>query len=59
MVSDMFFIQHGVCSDGVPALWLSEDLLHGSSDNTETFNNAILSSSKDFQCMGLEVWGFA
>eukprot|EP01134_Creolimax_fragrantissima_P000523 CFRG0523T1 len=49
----------GAGDNGVPAIWLDENLLHGASGPTTTYNNPILSYAKEFRCMELEVWGFA
>jgi len=40
------------------SLYLGNDLWRGSSATTECFNNECLSSSTDFDCIDLEVWGF-
>ena len=38
--------------------YLGNDLWRGSSMTTECFNNEILSSNTDFECVDIEVWGF-
>lgn len=48
----------GLCS-GTFALWLDQQLYHGSSSACETFDNEPLASQEDFLVMGLELWGFA
>jgi TLD len=40
------------------AIWLDSTLQRGNSMACETFNNPQLSSQPDFQCYGVEVWGF-
>jgi len=37
-------------------VWLSDDLIHGSSHCCQTFNNDCLASSEDFKVKTLEVW---
>ncbi|KAI7850405.1 TLD-domain-containing protein [Circinella umbellata] len=44
--------------DGRVAIWLNEDLLQGHTESCATFDNKPLSSSLDFECLGLEIWGF-
>ncbi|CAG8547715.1 11532_t:CDS:2 [Funneliformis mosseae] len=44
--------------DGRVGLWMDSDLERGSSARCDTFENDILSSSPEFECMGFEVWGF-
>eukprot|EP00128_Syssomonas_multiformis_P017552 Colp12_sorted_trinity150504_noHs@34511 len=39
------------------ALWLDDELLHGSSRPTTTFGNTTLSPEIDFECEGVELWG--
>ena len=43
---------------GTFALWLDQQLYHGSSARCETFDNDVLAHSEDFLVMGLELWGF-
>jgi len=43
---------------GTFGLFLDHDLYHGSSNECSTYNNEILSSTSDFTCLGLEIWGF-
>jgi len=38
------------------AFWLSSDLYNGSSNNTDCYDNEILSKFTDFKCYKLEVW---
>eukprot|EP01133_Synstelium_polycarpum_P017961 gene17961-21434_t len=49
------FISLGSGGKGV-GLWVDEDLLYGSSNRSETFNNDVLGHSVDFKVMELEVW---
>eukprot|EP00731_Ephydatia_muelleri_P011025 Em0005g1611a len=44
--------------EGHYGLWLHESLLRGSSYECMTFNNPCLSTNTDFECTGVEVWGF-
>ncbi|CAI2163752.1 17307_t:CDS:2 [Funneliformis geosporum] len=44
--------------DGRVGLWMDSDLERGSSARCDTFENEILSSTPEFECMGFEVWGF-
>ncbi|GBB83885.1 hypothetical protein RclHR1_10550005 [Rhizophagus clarus] len=44
--------------DGRTGLWVDSDLERGSSVRCDTFDNEVLSSTPDFDCMGFEVWGF-
>ncbi|KAG9451532.1 hypothetical protein H6P81_011497 [Aristolochia fimbriata] len=41
------------------ALYLDGDLLNGSSSASETFGNACLANSQDFEVKEVELWGFA
>lgn len=38
------------------AFYLSSDLYRGSSSQTDTYNNDLLSKNVDFKCYKLEVW---
>ncbi|XP_020531408.1 TLD domain-containing protein 2 isoform X2 [Amborella trichopoda] len=40
------------------ALYLEEDLLHGSSSASETFGNSCLAHTQDFEVKEVELWGF-
>jgi len=40
------------------ALWLDEKLRSGMSEPCETFESPSLSRSADFNCYGVELWGF-
>lgn len=40
------------------ALYLRNNFYHGSSRMCSTFNNSVLSSEEDFECVKFEVWGF-
>mmetsp|Transcript_14908 Transcript_14908/g.20743 ORF Transcript_14908/g.20743 Transcript_14908/m.20743 type:complete len:92 (+) Transcript_14908:1057-1332(+) len=40
------------------ALWLDEKLRSGMSEPCETFESPSLSRSSDFNCYGVELWGF-
>jgi len=44
--------------DGRVGLWMDSDLERGSSARCDTFENEVLSSTPEFDCMGFEVWGF-
>ncbi|KAG9291818.1 hypothetical protein G9A89_012103 [Geosiphon pyriformis] len=44
--------------DGRVGLWIDSDLERGHSDHCDTFDNETLSSSPNFECLGLEIWGF-
>ncbi|KAK4473530.1 hypothetical protein MN116_002890 [Schistosoma mekongi] len=46
------------CSQGHSAIQLDDVLLHGHSDNCETFDSPQLSSSPDFVITTLEIWSF-
>ncbi|CAG8478809.1 2504_t:CDS:2 [Paraglomus occultum] len=52
---DYFAIGGG---DGRTGLWVDSGLEKGTSAACETFDNEILSSTPQFDCMGLEIWGF-
>ena len=39
------------------AWYLDEDLHHGSSVRSQTFDNPCLASSNDYRCVDMEVWG--
>ncbi|CAG8573324.1 4342_t:CDS:1, partial [Dentiscutata heterogama] len=49
---------HKQNSDGKVGLWIDADLQQGHSERCDTFDNDILSSSPEFDCIGFEVWGF-
>lgn len=38
------------------ALYLSNDMYRGSSQNTESYDNEPLSKTTDFKCLHLELW---
>jgi len=40
------------------ALWLDEELLHGNSGESETFDNRCLASGNEFEIMYVELWSF-
>ncbi|CAH1766054.1 10854_t:CDS:2 [Entrophospora sp. SA101] len=44
--------------DGRSALWIDSDFERGHSSCCDTFDNEILSSDSEFDCIGFEVWGF-
>lgn len=44
--------------DGRCALWIDSDFERGHSSCCDTFDNEILSSDPEFDCVGFEVWGF-
>lgn len=44
--------------DGKFGLWLHSDLERGHTDECPTFDNEPLASSRKFDCVELEVWGF-
>ena len=58
------FFQYGqadslsVGGGGHFALWFDEELSRGTSGDCETFCSSSLASSKDFQIVRVEVWGF-
>ncbi|CAG8486201.1 8124_t:CDS:2 [Diversispora eburnea] len=43
--------------EGRIGLWIDSDLQSGHSTRCDTFDNDTLSSTPEFECMGLEVWG--
>ncbi|GAM21510.1 hypothetical protein SAMD00019534_046850 [Acytostelium subglobosum LB1] len=49
------FISMGSGGKGV-GLWIDEELLYGSTNHCETFNNEILAHSTDFKIVDIEVW---
>ncbi|RKP16856.1 TLD-domain-containing protein, partial [Rozella allomycis CSF55] len=55
--SEPHFISMG-CSDGNFGLYIDEQLLKGSSSKVTTFDNEILTTQKDFEIEGLEMWTF-
>jgi len=46
-------------SDGRYALWLDDELRIGHSSPSLTFHNETLSSTPDFDCVAVELWGLA
>ena len=46
----------GSSEKGVYAFYLGNDLWRGTCNETETFNNKLLSKDSDFKCFKLEVW---
>ncbi|KAF2074707.1 hypothetical protein CYY_003983 [Polysphondylium violaceum] len=56
MLSKDNFISLGSGNKGRFGLWIDEDLLYGSSNPCETFNNEILSYDIDFKVLAIEVW---
>ncbi|KAI8881490.1 TLD-domain-containing protein [Backusella circina FSU 941] len=44
--------------DGEFGLWLHSDLEHGYSHPCATFDNDYLAKHAEFQCLGMEIWGF-
>ncbi|CAG8492392.1 5012_t:CDS:2 [Paraglomus brasilianum] len=44
--------------DGRTGLWIDSGLERGTSAACETFDNEVLSSTPQFDCLGLEIWGF-
>jgi hypothetical protein len=44
--------------DGKFGLWLHSDLERGHTDQCPTFDNEPLASSRKFECVELEIWGF-
>lgn len=43
---------------GIFGLWLDEDLLSGSTQPCETFDNEVLSAESHFKVFGMELWSF-
>lgn len=43
---------------GIFGLWLDDDLLSGTTQPCETFDNNVLSSESHFKVFGMELWGF-
>lgn len=43
---------------GIFGLWIDEDLLSGSTQPCETFDNEVIASASYFKIFGLELWGF-
>ena len=43
---------------GIFGLWLDEDLLSGTTQPCETFDNGVLSHESHFKVFGIELWGF-
>jgi len=56
MLSKDNFISLGSGNRGRFGLWIDEDLLYGSSNPCETFNNEPLSYDLDFKVLAIEVW---
>lgn len=48
----------GSIQSGRFSLYLGNDFLRGSTIKTECFDNEILASGTDFECIDIEVWGF-
>ncbi|CAG8520089.1 2931_t:CDS:2 [Ambispora leptoticha] len=44
--------------DGRTGLWIDSNLERGQSFSCDTFDNQPLSMFPDFDCLGLEIWGF-
>ncbi|CAG8446929.1 16821_t:CDS:2 [Acaulospora morrowiae] len=44
--------------NGKVGLLIDSDLQRGHSERCDTFDNDVLSSTSEFECMGLEIWGF-
>lgn len=57
IISEPEFLAIG-CGDGKFGLLLDQDLFNGQTNTVPTFDNDILSSSRDFVCLGVEVWRF-
>lgn len=45
-------------SDGRVGLWIHHDLMHGHTETCPTFDNEPLAAQPDFECLGIEIWGF-
>ena len=43
---------------GIFGLWLDEDLLSGTTQPCETFDNPVLSYESHFKVFGMELWAF-
>ena len=56
VISDLESIILG--SGGSHGLYISSDLLHGSSGHSETYDNPTLASCENFSILNLELWGF-
>ncbi|CAM0142749.1 unnamed protein product [Umbelopsis sp. WA50703] len=57
VLSETDFIAIGG-GDGKFGLWLHSDLERGHTDECPTFDNELLASSRKFDCVELEIWGF-
>lgn len=57
IISEPEFLAVG-CGDGKFGLFLDQDLFNGQTNRVPTFDNDILSSSREFVCLGIEVWRF-
>ena len=56
LMGEASFVAAG-CSGGQFGLWLDEQLLHGTSRTVATYDNEMLSSNEEFDCVSLELWG--
>ena len=56
MITDKNHISIGGGGEG-PAIYLDDSLLHGRSNESETFGNECLATEPDFKCLIFEVWG--
>ncbi|KAJ3040720.1 oxidation resistance protein 1 [Rhizophlyctis rosea] len=57
MLGEAHFIALGG-GEGHFGLWVAEDLFHGHSGPCQTFGNEKLSSTAEFDIIGVELWGF-
>jgi hypothetical protein len=54
MASDDEHIQMG--AGGYAGFFLAEDMINGTTNHSDTFNNEILAGSEFFRAVSIEVW---